>query len=202
MTENTGATEAQGAEVPQSQGDTAQAQGAEAQQAEAASATESGAEGVASLRRKLSDFERDNAKYRERLRTFEQAEQERQQASLSELQKAQQKIAELEQLDADRAEKLQSERLRYRVEAGAAKRQFVDPEAAYALLDRSKVEFDDEGHPRNVDALLQQMAKERPWLTGAGHSGWDGAEGGSSQPTAETLEDAIAAEVGKQFTRR
>jgi hypothetical protein len=60
----------------------------------------------------------------------------------------------------------------------------------------------DKGEVEKLTETVEQFKKDYPEMFGAGHSGWDGAEGGSSQPTAKTLEDAITAEIGKQFSRR
>ena len=42
----------------------------------------------------------------------------------------------------------------------------VDEEAAVRLLDRSGVELDAAGKPTNLEALLADMARKRPWLAG------------------------------------
>jgi hypothetical protein len=169
MGENTGATEAQGAEVTQPQGGTAQAQGAEAQQVEATSAEQSGAEDLATVRRKLADFERDNAKYRKRIASFETAEQERQQANLSEMEKAQQRIAELEREKTALETQRQELRVREAIVGTASRLGFTDPADAIRLLDVASLEYADDGTPKDVEQALKALLAAKPYLAPGGY---------------------------------
>jgi hypothetical protein len=60
--------------------------------------------------------------------------------------------------------------LQLSVERQARKMGIVDEEAAFRLLDASKVEFDDAGNPTNVEALLGELVKARTWLLGGGEA--------------------------------
>lgn len=64
------------------------------------------------------------------------------------------------------AAELKSERTRSAIERAAAKVGFVDPEDAFLRVG-SQVEFDDDGKPTNVEALVTQLAKDKPYLVGA-----------------------------------
>jgi hypothetical protein len=54
--------------------------------------------------------------------------------------------------------------LQLTVERAAGKLGFHDPDDAYRLIDRKAVELDDDGDPKNVEALLKDLAKAKPHL--------------------------------------
>ncbi|MCC6727894.1 MAG: hypothetical protein IT208_00985 [Chthonomonadales bacterium] len=56
---------------------------------------------------------------------------------------------------------------RLEVERHARRLGLVDEEAAWRLLDAAAVERDAAGRPTNVEALLREMARARPWLAAA-----------------------------------
>jgi len=57
--------------------------------------------------------------------------------------------------------------LRLEVERCARQAGIVDADAAFRLLDTSRLERGPTGSPANVGPLLEQMTRERPWLLGA-----------------------------------
>lgn len=73
---------------------------------------------------------------------------------------AQEAKIKAERLEAD----LREERTLGAVEREATKLQFSNPAVAYRLLDRSKIEYGDDGKPKNVATLLEALAKEEPYL--------------------------------------
>jgi len=94
-------------------------------------------------------------------------------ASMSEAEKLQKKLSDLEKLANEREAGLKSTTLRLNVEREARKLNIVDEDAAYRLIDQSRVEFDGSGNPSNVAALLTELTKSKPWLLaqpGAGSS--------------------------------
>ena len=85
-------------------------------------------------------------------------------ASLSEDEKRQRRLVELERAEADWQRERQEFVLERVVERSAAKLGFADPVDALGLLDRTALEFEADGHPRNVEQLLQTLAKAKPYL--------------------------------------
>ena len=94
---------------------------------------------------------------------------------LTDLERAQ--MTEADRIKADAAEKgeklttaeaqLRQERIERMVERSARKLNVVDEDAALRLLDHGKIEFDDAGAPKNIDALLSQLVKDKPYLIAA-----------------------------------
>lgn len=85
------------------------------------------------------------------------------------------KLREL--LDKERAEKTERDRriaemearerariLRYEIRDAARDLAFADPDDAYHLIDRDEIEFDDDGEPTNVAALVKALAEKKPHL--------------------------------------
>ena len=89
-----------------------------------------------------------------------------QDAQLSDAERQSKRLAELEaqsaRFDADKRE-LQA---RLTVEREARKLGLFDEDAAFRLLDSSKLKFDDDGRPTNAGDLLKELVKERPYLSG------------------------------------
>lgn len=86
----------------------------------------------------------------------------------SELQKANDRAAKLERDLADATAAAQDSLLRSAVISEAAKRKVVDPDAALALVDRSLLEFGDDGSPTNIADAMDQLLKAKPYLVGGG----------------------------------
>ncbi len=89
-----------------------------------------------------------------------------QDAQLSDAERQSKRLAELEaqsqRFDADKRD-LQA---RLTVEREARKLGVIDEDAAYRLLDSSKLKFDDDGRPTNAGDLLKELVRERPYLSG------------------------------------
>lgn len=86
------------------------------------------------------------------------------QEKLSEKERLERKLAELEQANASLLTEIQQARLQSAIERHAARLGIVDPEAAAVLIDRAAVEFDEDGRPANVEALLKDLIKAKPYL--------------------------------------
>lgn len=154
-------------------------EGQEGQQQENQSQNESGAN------QQQNDGEKfDEARARaliDKLRPFEkeagrlQREKTALEAKVAEFEKS--KLTETERLQAERDDALKNataaelrakERaVRADVVIAAAKLKIVDPDAAHRLLDASAIEFDDAGDPKNIEKLLTDMVKTKPWLLAA-----------------------------------
>ncbi len=53
---------------------------------------------------------------------------------------------------------------RLHAERAARRLGLVDEDAAFRLLDVERIEFDEAGHPANIEALMKELAERRPWL--------------------------------------
>lgn len=107
---------------------------------------------------------------------------ELEQQNKTELEKANERAAQLEREHAEALQQLQDSRLRTAVVTEAAKRNVVDPDAALALLDRANLEFGDDGTPTNIADAMDQLLKARPYLVGGGRPAGTadlGARGGA-----------------------
>lgn len=184
-TDTTGATDIQGVEDAQPQGGAAPAQGADAQQAQGASADQSGTGGESST--KIAALERDNARYRRKLTELEASIKDTGGAAAAELEQARQRVTDLEGQLSDLT-------VRMAAMSVATRLGFKDPEDAYALLDRSKLELADDGHPRNIETLLKATLERKPYLGRALPDLGGGPRGGtpSGQPSMNDLLRAAA----------
>lgn len=101
----------------------------------------------------------------------------------SELEKAQARAEAAEQREKEAAQRARETSLRASVIAEAAKRNVVDPDAAYALLDRAALEADDDGNPTNLEDVFDVLLESKPYLVGqkGGSSADQGARGGSAK---------------------
>jgi hypothetical protein len=199
---NTAGAPAQGADATEPQGGASQAHGAEAQQPDAGSADNgTGTVDVASIQRKLSELERDNAKYRQEAREREDAQRKTDEAKLSDAERQQKRLTELTTENADLLQQLRDVRTRYSVIAAAQRLGFADPGDAFRLLDQSQLEFDDKGEPRHLDRLLGELLRAKPYLgngttrsAGSAEGGTRG--GGQAQSGRNWLSEAMAARRG------
>lgn len=107
------------------------------------------------------------AEYRKRLRELEAAVKKQEEAKLSETERLQQRLAELEKEQAEWQRERQERTLKYEVMLAAGKLGIVDAEAAYKLLDLSAIEFDEDGNPTNIEKALRDLIAKRPYLAGA-----------------------------------
>lgn len=112
----------------------------------------------------LKKVRQEAADSRRKLQAYEKAKQEQDERDLSELQKAQKRLTQLEADHQTLTTAAQSRALRYEVQLSAAKLGIVDPDAAARLLDNSELTFAEDGSPTNVESLLKALVKARPWL--------------------------------------
>ena len=115
------------------------------------------------------------------LKTLVQQKRAAEDANKSELAKAQERAAELEKQLADAAEKQKALMTQNDIAAKAAKLGIVDPDAAYKLLNRSELEYGDDGAPTNTETLLVALLKEKPYLAGGGASAMNPAKSSGNQ---------------------
>lgn len=128
-----------------------------------ATGEELGPAGKAALekeRQARREAERQLARLQEELRKHQEAQ-------LSETERAQRRLAELERSLAERERALQEHTIRAAAIEAAARLGFRDPGDAYRLIDRAELDFDEDGSPRNVADLLAGLAKSKPYLLAA-----------------------------------
>lgn len=111
------------------------------------------------------------AEYRRKLRELEAELRRRQEQELSEVERLRIRVEEAERAKLELERRLQEVALRSAVVERASQFGIIDPDAAYRLLDLARVEFDDDGRPTNLDTLLRELVRKRPYLAGQGASG-------------------------------
>jgi chemotaxis protein histidine kinase CheA len=131
------------------------------------------------------------AEYRKRLRELEQTVKQHEEAKLSETERLQKRLAELEREQAAWQRERQERTLKYETMLAASRLGIVDPEAAYRLLDMSKLEFDEDGNPTNLDKALQELLKAKPYLAGYPAASSGSPTNPSRSAVTPSLEDAI-----------
>lgn len=119
-----------------------------------------------------------------RLKTMEDGQK-------TELQKAQEKAAAMERSNTEQAEKMKSLLTQYEVATAATRLGIVDPDAAVRLIDASKLEYDENGKPKNAEAVLKELIAQKPYLVGSGTSATNAARnnGGNETFTRSQLKD-------------
>jgi len=120
--------------------------------------TETGkANDVEAMEAALKKANREAAKFRKELETYQKAEQERKEAEMSELEKAQAKIEELQQkaLKAEETAKMQA--FKAEVAKVSASLGFADPDDAIKMLD-AETELD------GIEDALKELAEAKPYL--------------------------------------
>ncbi len=126
------------------------------------------------VRKALKEANASDATRRRQIEGFEAAEKARQLAAMSEMEKAQavvkmtqeentklkQKVAETEKAHRERV-------IRYEVMLKASALGMVDPDVAWRLLDWGALEFAEDGSPKNVEKVLRELVKAKPYLVKA-----------------------------------
>lgn len=110
------------------------------------------------------------AEYRRKLRELEAKVKADEEAKMSEQERLQKRLAELEQQASQYQRAVQARTLEYEVKLQAARLGIVDPEAAYRLIDLAAIEYDEDGRPKNAEKALKALISARPWLVASGTS--------------------------------
>jgi hypothetical protein len=115
----------------------------------------------------LAATRREAAAHRTEAQALKKAQQEAENAKLSESEKLTKRAAQLEaELEAERLDRRDTIN-RYEVQLQASKLGIVDPDAAVKLLDWATVEYREDGSPKNIDQALAALVKAKPYLVGA-----------------------------------
>lgn len=89
---------------------------------------------------------------------------EHEDAQKSELDKALETAKAAEERAQAAEERARETALRFEVVRVAGAKNFADPEDPYRMLDWSKATFSDDGKPEGVEPLIEQLAKDKPYL--------------------------------------
>lgn len=112
----------------------------------------------------LKQARKDAAAYRTRLREIEAKLAAHEQAAMTETEKRDARLAELEKLATERDQQLRDVTLKSAVSRQARALSIIDDDAAYALLDRAAIQYDADGNPQNLPTLMAALVKAKPWL--------------------------------------
>ena len=115
----------------------------------------------------VKGLRKESAAYRKRAQEAEARAKALEDAKLSETERMQNRLAELERQQADHERERQEWTLRQEVNAAANAMGLVDADAAYKLLDMAELEFAESGAPKNLDKALANLVKARPYLVAA-----------------------------------
>lgn len=166
MPDSAGATEAQVADSAQPQvGTDSPSQAEGARKAQAAGATgESGTVQADAMLLELAELRKEAAKYRTENKRLTDAQKAADDAKLSEADRLQRQLDELKAQNADLLAREKESIFQRAATAAATKLGFRNPDLAARLLDRSSVDFNDAGQPRNLERLLGEVLKAEPYL--------------------------------------
>lgn len=197
--ETTGADGTQADPKAQPQAGASQAQAADAQSSQADGADNaSGTVDVTALQRELTETRREAAKNRTELKRLQDAAKAAADASLPEQERLQNRLAELERANTEHERERAEWTTQAAVTKSALRLGFLDPVDAYALLDRAALEHDEQGAPKNVDKLLAELLRAKPYLGGAGRPSGSADGGVNGQPaTGMDMNARIRAAAGR-----
>lgn len=124
---------------------------------------------------------------------------EKEQAELSEQERAQARIRELEAREQELANTVRNAHLRGEVTAAAVKAGATKPDVLHRLIDPADIEWDGD-KPKNVDALVSDLKRQTPELFRAEHrtgSADGGSRGKQSQGSSSTINAMIRRAAGR-----
>jgi hypothetical protein len=127
-------------------------------------------------------------KHREAYEAAAKELSELKQAGMSELEKTQTKLAEEERRRMEVENKLQELTLGEAVRTAATKAKAVDADLVWRAVDLGRVEYDADGKPTNLDALVAEVKKAHPILFGQARGDADGGSRGSTGPSGDMNE--------------
>lgn len=136
------------------------------------------------------------ASHRHKANELDKLKAETEAAKLSETEKLQKQLAELQKAHDTISRQSQERIISYEVRLQAAQMGIVDPDAAAKLLDWSEIEYDDNGTPKNVNDLLKALIKAKPYLAGKAASA---TSGGATNPSRSQA--AESGEITAQYVQ-
>jgi len=76
------------------------------------------------------------------------------------------------------------------VKTASVELKIVDPDAALALMDKSKIKVDDKGNVIGVKEALDALTKAKPYLVGKATGAWGDKQGGGAGDQATARDEA------------
>lgn len=156
----------------------------------AASPPEPEAPDIKALLKDRDNARRELIQSQKELERLQKAAREREDAERSDLEKATARIRELEEAEAARERVARDAAIHVAVVSAAARLGFADPEDALRLMDAEAVELVD-GKPRDIDRLLSEILKAKPYLKAAAKPA-DFGQGDRGRQATLTLEQVKA----------
>lgn len=132
--------------------------------AKADTAAASGTDDVALLRSQLEELRRESAAHRKERQRLEAEAKAAADAKLPEQERIAKELADLRAENESLRTSTQSAALRVAAVEVATRLGFRSPELAYRLLDSAQVEWREDGQPKNVEHLLNDVLKRDPYL--------------------------------------
>lgn len=117
---------------------------------------------VEQLTEELKRVRSEAASHRTKLRTFEEAQKKAEEASLSEVEKLKRQVADSTTANSNLQQQLRT--LQAEREIGKIQG-VVDAETVMALVS-SKIEWGEDGNPTNINNLVSELRKTKPFLFG------------------------------------
>ena len=144
--------------------------------------------------RLLTEKNKEAASYRTRLKAFEDAEAQRQQAALSDLEKANQRAEAAEA----RIKEQQKALVAAQVKLAAQQKGIIDPDLA-ALAIEGKLDYGDDGMPTNLDKALNDLLTQKPFLAPTSNRPAPSSGGATNPGRAAASGGAMTMEYAQQI---
>ena len=138
---------------------------------------------IASLKAKLSEANREAAKYRKERNEAKASLDKAREAELSDIEREKKRADDAQAQLADTESRIR--RANLRVALSNPELKLVDVDTASLLLERQGVEYDDEGEPQGIDKAVKALVKEKPFLVGASRPSTGGTNGGEGNEAGE-----------------
>lgn len=148
-----------------------------------------------SLKKALKKANDESKEHRLKAKELDELKAKIQAEQLSEKEKLEKKLADLQRSHDDAARAHQERIINYEVQLKAAQLGIADPSDAVKLLDWSEIEYDDNGSPTNVQELLKSLLKAKPYL--AAQTKTTPTSGGATNPprSASTAPQALSWDI-------
>lgn len=117
---------------------------------------------LASAEKRIGELNKESEKHRKQADEWQAAKKAEEDAKLSETEKLRKSLDEATKAQVAAIQKANDRLVRAEILAKAGK--FIDADAAFLLVDRSKVTVDENGTVTGVEAALDELAKSKPHL--------------------------------------
>ena len=158
------------------------------------------------LQRELAKTRREAAEHRTARRKLEADAQAAAQAQMTKEERLAAQVADGQKEREALMSRYQTRMLAYEVQIQAQALGIIDPEAAVKLLDASRIEYDEEGAPKNLGKLLRELVAAKTYLVAASAQGQQtgqqaGGRAASSAANTATGRTNTFTETDRKSTR-